>query len=736
MRYENEALDTIEKCICRKEISDAIQHMKNFLYTFKQLPYLEHINALEEDYVRMCGYWRKGMDDPERDTFFRDIQLKLYRVAGKVRMHFACANNAFRGELMTHGTSMQQKWTAGQIRERLEKYVTDIAMTDLLPNGQQASRRQQLMKEHQQLMDVIFDYLWNTYGAVGRDAQDFQELLLAPTVNSDDQQLMTSALTLSLVESFDPVLLMLLMRVYSESSDENVRMRALVAWVVAMPSDEELLKLAPQVWEEVRKLTGNEQCCKELAEMQVQLLYCIKAQEDTKKVDNQIIPEMLKENNLKIDGGVIRQVEEDPMEDVLNPEQSEQRMEKLEQAIHEMNVMQQQGADLFYGGFSQMKRYPFFNENSNWFVPFSLDHPGISGLTAGERYMKLLKFSTENSPMCDSDKFSFVLGFIRSMNRIPAQLMEMMDSPQLISSVDSATSKMMLTTEFRRRTYLQNLYRFYQLFPYRSEFRNIFDGKKGQVPPYLFLAKSPFRGTEVEKRLGKVVTMYVRRKEYTEALMMLQNVSEGNKDAHYYSLLGHVQRMKGGTDKDNLTAAAKSYSRGLMMRPDDERLRRGIADTFLLLEDKQAVDYFEKLYNLHPDDELLTAKWGKALMMQKQYEQAAQVFFKLNFNYPENNDYRCRVADCLKEVHKYEQAWEYVEPLLQNHPDSEAIRVGGMTQWYRGKVEEAIRLLKWFLKEKTTTVSAKELMTKIESPLQHRKSEVEVAMMIDQLLSS
>src|SRR5574344_19074 len=184
MRYENEALDTIEKCICRKEISDAIQHMKNFLYTFKQLPYLEHINALEEDYVRMCGYWRKGMDDPERDTFFRDIQLKLYRVAGKVRMHFACANNAFRGELMTHGTSMQQKWTAGQIRERLEKYVTDIAMTALLPNGQQAGRRQQLMKEHQQLMDVIFDYLWNTYGAVGRDAQDFQELLLAPTVNS------------------------------------------------------------------------------------------------------------------------------------------------------------------------------------------------------------------------------------------------------------------------------------------------------------------------------------------------------------------------------------------------------------------------------------------------------------------------------------------------------------------------------------------------------------------------
>ena len=50
-------------------------------------------------------------------------------------------------------------------------------------------------------------------------------------------------------------------------------------------------------------------------------------------------------------------------------------MEKLEASMKRMNDMQRQGSDVYFGGFSQMKRFPFFSVVANWFMPFYLHHP-------------------------------------------------------------------------------------------------------------------------------------------------------------------------------------------------------------------------------------------------------------------------------------------------------------------------------------------------------------------------
>lgn len=52
-------------------------------------------------------------------------------------------------------------------------------------------------------------------------------------------------------------------------------------------------------------------------------------------------------------------------------------MERAEESMQRMMEMQKQGADIYFGGFSQMKRFPFFSSVSNWFVPFSKQNPDM-----------------------------------------------------------------------------------------------------------------------------------------------------------------------------------------------------------------------------------------------------------------------------------------------------------------------------------------------------------------------
>ena len=54
----------------------------------------------------------------------------------------------------------------------------------------------------------------------------------------------------------------------------------------------------------------------------------------------------------------------------------------MEESFQKMAEMQKQGTDIYFGGFSQMKRFPFFNELSNWFVPFYSHHPAVAEVYA------------------------------------------------------------------------------------------------------------------------------------------------------------------------------------------------------------------------------------------------------------------------------------------------------------------------------------------------------------------
>lgn len=117
----------------------------------------------------------------------------------------------------------------------------------------------------------------------------------------------------------------------------------------------------------IEELLQSDTICRELTELQMQMVYCMGTERDATKIQQEIIPDILKNKPLHIKPEAL---EEEDIEEMIHPEEFDDKMQKMEESFGRMVDMQKQGSDVFFGGFSQMKRFDFFRDMSNWFVPF------------------------------------------------------------------------------------------------------------------------------------------------------------------------------------------------------------------------------------------------------------------------------------------------------------------------------------------------------------------------------
>ena len=285
----------------------------------------------------------------------------MYVLCANISKHYGLGHSAFMSSVYMRLRMTARDWSPQNIREELEAFVSETALLELEPEHLRKPKMQELYRQHQHQMNVLFDYVYTSDIWSDGKATAMEELLLSPTVDSNDQQLIVSAVMLSLLEHFDISKFRTLVHVYQQATDERVRQRALVGWVLSLDS-----RLAVSVYPEqkalVDKLLEDENCCKELVELQKQFIFCINAEQDTQTIQREIMPDLIKNQNIRLTRNGIEEQEDNPMEDILNPEAQEKKLEQLEESFQRMMNMQKQGSDIYFGGFSQMKRFPFFNE--------------------------------------------------------------------------------------------------------------------------------------------------------------------------------------------------------------------------------------------------------------------------------------------------------------------------------------------------------------------------------------
>lgn len=671
---KNEALNLIQTHLLRRDLGGAIIAMDNFQAIHPHQVNADRLFAIKSDYQLMADYWRRGFKDPQLPNLYDTLLKRMYVLYANIVNAYSVRHTPLLSTLYYRPRFSARDWSPLSIREEMESFVSEVAMLELEPPHTAEPKRQELYTRHFQSMADTFYYILTSDIWTESFSSAMEEMLLSPTVDANDQQLLVTGIMLATVNNFDIMKFRLLVHLYQKATDESVRQRALVGWAFALNA-EIGLSIYPEEKELVDKLLEDEACCLELVELQKQLIYCIDAERDNATIQNEIMPDLMKQPGvLRITRNGIEETPEDELNEILHPDEAEANLERMEASFQKIINMQRQGSDIYFAGFSQMKRFPFFNEMANWFFAFDFNHPDliISERTKDSRFLRSI---LRSSPFCNSDKYSFALAFAQVINRIPQNIIEVVE--QSGSAFNDFAVEEMVKPAFLRRMFLQDLYRFFRLFKDREAFRNIFDAENKD---YLILSKSTFRQTHVEAYFNDVTAFLLKKGRRSEAAAMLDNYGEYRRDVHYYMMSAYLGREP-----------RANYAQALALQPDSERALAGYARA-LFSEGayQEALENYDKLLVMQPDKKSYLLNKAVCLTNLKRYDEAERLLFRLNYEQEDDANVNRVLAWTLTSNGKYEQAEKLYNQLLSDEkPSADDLLNYGFCLWFSGHIDDA-----------------------------------------------
>ena len=665
------ALERVFRRLIWGNVGLCIAEMETYLAAWPHAQTKEKLETLKREYNLMAGYWQQGVSDPHLKEQYQSLLQRLYVVCANVSIYRHMTGSSFLNTLYTSVRTPGTSWSIEDLRSEMEGFVSDVAMLELEADGQRKEKSLAVYRQHQQQMNRLFNYVLTSHIWTKGIADQMEELLLTPTVDTVDQQLLVSAIMLSLMNRFDMSKFRLLVHVYQHTADKYIRQRALIGWVMSI--DDDYLSVYPEQYDLISDLLRDPQVCNELTELQIQMVYTLNAEKDTTTLRDEILPELMKNNQFKMTERGIEEVEEDPLEEVLHPEASEQRMEQLEQTVRRMQNMHQQGADVFFWEFSQMKRFPFFYDISNWFVPFFRQHPDIAQFVTRLEDQQMLWNMLKKTPLCNSDKYSLVIAFQQVISQLPENVRQLMKNGDAALMFE-ADEELTQSPAYIRRNCLMDMYRFFRLFPNRSALCNPFDTTvRREMGQCLFFGSKLFSGTPLEERKREVVAMLLKHKLKRSADALLETFPEAMHDVQYYLW-------------------KEDYIKVLELEPDNERALVEFARiAFRNAHYEFAQKQYERLLLLHPHKTSYMLNRAVCLTRMEEYEEALHLLYELNYKQPENVSVNRVLAWTQVCTDKLEQAVSlYRQLTAMEQATAEDYLNQGYCLWFQGRRAEAV----------------------------------------------
>ena len=685
-----------------KRLSNAIEILEQLYVQRPSLMGHGEFEAIKTDYQLMVDFMGRGFSDSHRESLYSSLLQRLYRITADLEISWRCRNvsayvNSFR--VIDHLNTSHDF-----IRTVLEAFVSDIAMLSLQPEETREQKTAELYERHHSFMNRLFNSLWTSCQWTDDDCTFYTELLLSPTVVSTDQQVIVSAISLGAMNQFDINKLKTLVNVYQKATDEHVRQRALVGWVLSVF---EGMDIFPEQDAIVRKLCENPAITKELLTLQIQFFYSKDAEKDNDKIQRDIMPDIMRNSNLTIGRLGIMEKEEDTIESILHQDADEKRMEQLEEKVRKMMDMQKQGSDIYFGGFSQMKRFPFFSDMVNWFTPFYLNHPALRSVINKLGDTKFLNTLMERSNFCESDRYSFAFALEQVISQLPSDIKEVMGSDVALGPLAESDDREDAISI--RRTYLQDLYRFFRLYPTAKDFINPFEdnGKSDFVADTFFFTYKSFMGTrldDVKLRLALHLYKHKQMMELAELLTTFQS-----DDPRYAILMGYTN-----IDMGKAEFAYQFFDYALKAEPDNQWALKGKARAALDNEDYiTAEEVYSKLLKLKPNHKTYTMNRCVALLKLGRTSEVREELFRLDYQYPDDMNVKRILAWAMLSDNSLDKASQLYDTLLTSNPAHEDYLNAGYCQWAMGNIQKAVALFREWLAK--SGKSAEQLLNEFRS---------------------
>lgn len=698
-------------------VGKALRVMKETIAEDKLPGYIvARYEEVKNEYRLMQDAMMRGLRDDKLDEVYADIMRKVYGagldvfIEEKVKQYSSFA--------YARASAQQTEAHPDAVRTVLEAYVQDMAMMAFEPENTRKAKMEKLTADHYAYMKQLFNALlvapmWND-----RRAADFADLLLSPTIDRDDALLLVSAVMLATMNVNDPYKWDMLAEVYVRATDKVLKMRALVGWVLSLPFNPRGPRLFPFVQERIKAMLADKTTLKQLLDMQMQMLFCCNADADNEEIQRNIMPTLIKNTNLQMTRLGIVEKEDDPMKDIMDPNAAERDMEEMERKYRKMMDMQKQGSDIYFGGFSKMKTFPFFHDLCNWFAPFNAAHPALGAARerlAGSTFLNKLM---ENGPFCDSDKYSFALAIAQIMDRMPDNVKEMLNSDATFGPTVSKEEQE--NPAYICRSYLQSLYRFFRLYRSKRDFLNpfILDELEDNDGNALFFSYKLLACPEMEENAAALCGFLLKRKMMRE-LRTMALYYKSSQNPRLVRFLALVPMTDGKWQEAyDLFASV----------PEDQHTEeslRGMAHCCMSLKRfGEAVAIYRRLLAMHPDNFSYQLNLAVCLMSSdaaascgdaasscgdaasslgdkveaqpnKVVEEGTKLLYKLDYEHPDNVNVRRVLAWCMMLQGNFAKAIDIYTRLLSQPDAVSADRLNAAyAHWLSRDVARAVALLR------------------------------------------
>ena len=640
---------------------------------------------MQNAYGYMLEYLRTDMPDPNRSKLYHELVGQCFTINDEI----ALINRANEGSryFAQYRNKYNNNPDVATLHKKLADNVANTAVAHMIPAPESNRVKQELIEQHEQLLKETFYRMWTTTDWKSYTCEEVYSMLTDGDIPANDSATLTSAITLSLLNCFEQQKAILLCRL-AMTDEINTSTRALIGLLITLSLFEERLEYYPELLYAIESINDNEKTKRRIQIIQIQLMRCRETQKIDKKMREVIIPAMMKNPHIR-NGKLGVEVDVDDLEH--NPEwENWADKESIKEKLNEMAQWQLEGADVYMSTFSQLKRFPFFEEIYNWLRPFDKNVPEVSEvIPENNKGNSILNAICSSRFFCNSDKYSFCF----TLKQIPeeqrhAMMQQIPDSQSEEEAPDTMSqAPKEKESETLGNQYIQDLYRFFKLSRFKKEFTdpftlslNILDNKH-----LAFLVND-------KNSVLQTFNYLVEKEYYTEATnagLILEK--KGYTHAQFYQKMGYCMQKS-----EKYRQAIDYYTKADIMMPDSLWTIRRMAQCYRMLgEFDNALHYHIAAEQIKPDDTKLLLQTGECFAILKRYDEAFSRFFKVEYIDPESLRARRAIAWCSFLTQNDKQARRYYDQIIKSgKAQCEDYINAAHIEWVNQKHNKAFELYK------------------------------------------
>src|SRR5690554_726986 len=461
----------IAKQLTNKQLKDALDVLGELVKNTHNSTLIDAHYNIEISYKSLLRYTVEGILDPERQRIYHQIIADLFNLSDDI---FFILKSTYSSDLIYEikrkhtSDSISIKVKTKTIEQKLEKW-------QLMENKEGA-----FSHDLNQDFEDLFEWLL-TQPQLYKNEKDIEHLFIEGNIPWPQQCILVSAVTMHCMNHFNINTLTLLFKLIKHPNLE-VKQRALVGLLLILFKFDERLKYYPTITKQLSELQSNLPTSI-LQGVIIQIMRTLETESLARKFTDEILPEVARihpnlRDRLDLDnilGDNLMEGKNPDWEDIFSD--SPELLGKLE----EFSKLQMEGADLFVSTFRMLKHFPFFNQTSNWFLPFSYPNPQVEEILKNEtgpfKNPDIIESMASAGLLCNSDKYSLILS-IPVMPQGQKEMMGQMFLAEIGAAREMEKSDELIDPDKQSLSisnqYIQDLYRFFRVHPRKSSMEDPF----------------------------------------------------------------------------------------------------------------------------------------------------------------------------------------------------------------------------------------------------------------------